>query len=90
MKTQLDKINADIAGLSARVDKADDQAKADAKPKLRALRERAARLDVLLRKSQDSTLATWDEVKADFKIGLVDLEKGVADARTWLSEKIAP
>jgi hypothetical protein len=90
MKVQIDKIKADIAELSAGIDKADDKAKADAKPMLRSLLERAAKLDVLLGKAQDSTLATWNEVKAEFKTGLVDVEKGIADVRTWLSGKIAP
>jgi len=90
MKTQLDKINADIAELSAKIDKANDQAKADAKPKLQALRDQAKKLGEMLGKAQVATSASWDAVKADFKTGYADLEVGVTDARKWLSEKIAP
>jgi ElaB/YqjD/DUF883 family membrane-anchored ribosome-binding protein len=90
MKTKLDKLNADIAELAAKIDKATDQAKADAKPKLQALRDQAAKLGDMLGKAQVATAASWDAVKADFKAGFADLEVGVTDARKWLSEKIAP
>jgi hypothetical protein len=90
MKTKLDKLNADIAELAAKIDKANDQAKADAKPKLQALRDQAAKLGDMLGKAQVATAASWDAVKADFKVGFADLEDGVTDARKWLSEKIAP
>jgi hypothetical protein len=90
MKDKLDKLNADIAALSAKIDKASDQAKADAKPKLQALRDQAAKLGDMLGKAQVATASSWDAVKADFKTGFADLEVGVIDARKWLSEKIAP
>ncbi len=90
MKEKLDKLNAEIAELSARIDKASDQAKADAKPKLQALRDQAAKLGEMLGKAQVATSTSWDAVKADFKAGYANLEIGVRDARKWLSEKIAP
>jgi hypothetical protein len=90
MKTKLDKLNAEIAELSAKLDKATDQAKADAKPKLQALRDQAAKLGDMLGKAQVATAASWEAVKADFKTGFTDLEVGVTDARKWLSEKISP
>jgi ElaB/YqjD/DUF883 family membrane-anchored ribosome-binding protein len=90
MKTQLDKLNADIAELSAKIDKATEQAKADAKPKLQALRDQAAKLGDMLGKAQLATESSWDAVKADFKAGYANLEVGIRDARTWLSSKIAP
>ncbi len=90
MKEKLDKLNADIAALSARIDKANDQAKADAKPKLQALRDQAAKLGDMLGKAQVATASSWDALKADFKTGFADLEIGITDARKWLSEKIAP
>jgi len=90
MKANLDRINAEIADLSAKIDKANDQAKADAKPKLQALRDQAAKLGEMLSKAQVATSSSWDAVKADFKTGFADLEVGVTDARKWLSEKIAP
>jgi ElaB/YqjD/DUF883 family membrane-anchored ribosome-binding protein len=90
MKTQLDKFNADIAELSAKIEKASDAAKADAKPKLAALRAQAAKLGDMLSKAQVATASSWDSVKADFKTGFSDLETGITDARKWLSEKVAP
>jgi hypothetical protein len=90
MKNQLDKLNADIAELSAKIDKSNEPGRTDAKPKLQALRVQAAKLGEMLGKAQLSTEASWDAVKADFKAGYADLEVGIKDARTWLSAKIAP
>ena len=90
MKEKLDKLKAEIAALSAKIDKADDPAKADAKPKLQALRDQAAKLGDMLGNAQVATSASWEAVKSDFKTGYADLEVGVTDARKWLSEKIAP
>jgi hypothetical protein len=90
MKAQLDKLNGDIEDLSAKIDKSSDASKADAKVKLQALRDRAAKLGDLIGKSQDATADTWEKVKSDVSSGYDDLQKSLTDARQWLSDKIAP
>jgi len=79
-----------IALLLARIDQVGERATAAAKPKLRALRERAVKPEVLFAKAQHSTVAARDAMKADFTIGLEEVGKVIADARTWLSGKSAP
>ena len=45
MQGQLDEINRDLDQLAAKIEKASDAAKAEAKPKLQALRDQTAKLN---------------------------------------------
>ena len=90
MKTQLDKLNADIAELSTKIDNANATAQTAARQKLKTLRDQAAKLGVMIGNAQLPNETSWEAVKADFKAGFADLEVGIKDARIWLSSKIAP
>ncbi len=90
MQTQLDALNQDIDTLSAKIDSSSDAVKADAKPKLQALRDQAAQLKQQLADVQNANESTWDSVKAATKSAYDATAKGVLDARQWVSDKIAP
>jgi chromosome segregation ATPase len=90
MQAQLDAINRDLDQLGARIDKASDAVKAEAKPKLQALRDEAAKLNTQLEQARNATESTWDEVKAGFRKGYGQLKEGFDQARQWVSDKIAP
>jgi hypothetical protein len=90
MQAQLDQINRDLDQLSAKVEKANDAAKAEAKPKLQVLRDQAAKLNTQLEAAKNATESTWDDVKAGFKKGYGELKDGFMQARQWVSDKIAP
>jgi ABC-type transporter Mla subunit MlaD len=90
MQAQLDTLNQDIDTLSAKIDASSDAVKADAKPKLQALRDQAAQLKQQLADVQNASESTWDSVKATTKSAYDSTAKGVMDARQWLSDKIAP
>lgn len=90
MQTQLDALNQDLDELSAKVDSSSDAVKADAKPKLQALREQAAKLKEQLTGVQNATESTWDSVKAGTKEAYDSVENSFKEARQWLSDKIAP
>lgn len=90
MKLQVTAINADLDKLSAKVDGATDAAKAEAKPKLEALRTQVAALNKQLDDAKGATESTWNDVKAGFKKGYGDLKDGFQQARQWVSDKIAP
>jgi chromosome segregation ATPase len=90
MQTQLDALNQDLDELSAKVDSSSDAVKADAKPKLQALREQAAKLKEQLTGVQNATESTWDSVKAGTKKAYDSVENSFKEARQWLSDKIAP
>ena len=90
MQTQLTTLNQDLDKLSAKIDTSSDAVKAEAKPKLQALRDQAAKLNDQLADVQNATESTWDSVKAGSKSAYDSLAKSFADARQWVSDKIAP
>ncbi len=90
MQNQIDAINRDLDQIEARIEKADAAARAEAQPKLQALRDQAARLTRQLDEARSATESTWDDVKVAFKDGYGELKTGFDQARQWVSEKIAP
>jgi len=90
MQGQMTEINRDLDQLVARVEKSSDAAKAEAKPKLQALRNQAAKLNQQLDEARNATESTWDSVKDGFRQGYNELKDGFQTARQWVSEKIAP
>jgi len=90
MQIQLTGINRDLDQLTAKIEKSNDAAKAEAKPKLQALRSQASKLNVQLDEARNATESTWGEVKAGFKKGYGELKEGFQNARQWVSDKIAP
>jgi len=90
MQAQLDALNQDLDQLSAKIDSSSDAVKAEAKPKLQALRDQAAQLKIQLDNAQNATATTWDSVKATSKKTYAALENSFTEARQWVSDKIAP
>jgi len=90
MQAEMAGINRELDELAAKIDKASDIAKAEAKPKLQALREQAAKLNQQLDKAKSATESTWDDVKAGTKKAYGDLKDAFQQARQWVSDKIAP
>ena len=90
MQGQLDALNKDLDELSAKIDSSSDAVKAEAKPKLQALRDQAAQLNKQLDDAKNATESTWDSVKAGFSKGYEATKDGFNKARQWVSDKIAP
>ena len=90
MQGKLDALNKDIDVLSTKIDKSSDAVKADAKPKLQALRDEAAGLNQQLADAKNSTESTWDSVKAGTRKAYNGLKDDFQQARQWASDKIAP
>ena len=90
MQGQLADLNRDLDQLSAKVDKSSDTIKAEAKPKLQALRDQSAQLNKQLDAARSATESTWDSVKSGFKKAYDSSVEGFQQARLWVSEKIAP
>jgi cytochrome c556 len=90
MQTQLGALNRDLDQLSAKIEKSSDAAKAEAKPKLQALRDQAAKLNLQLDKAKDATESTWDDIKAGSAKAYAELKDGFNQARQWVSDKVAP
>jgi predicted nucleic acid-binding Zn-ribbon protein len=90
MQGQLDALNKDLDQLSAKIDKSSDAIKAEAKPKLQALRDQVAQLNKQLDEAKNATESTWDSVKSGFSKAYDATKNGFNQARQWVSDKIAP
>jgi len=90
MQGQLTTLNQDLDKLAAKIDSSSDAIKAEAKPKLQALRDQAAQLNQQLAAVQNATESTWDSVKAGSKKAYAAMLNGFTEARQWASDKIAP
>jgi cytochrome c556 len=90
MEAELAQLNEELDQLAAKIEKSSDAAKAEASPKLQALREQVAKLETHLEEAKNATESTWDNVKVAFKSGYAELKDGFNQARQWVSEKIAP
>ena len=90
MQGQLDALNKDLDELSAKIDSSSDAVKAEAKPKLQALRDQAAQLNKQLDEARNATESTWDSVKTGFQTAYEATKDGFNQARQWVSDKIAP
>ena len=90
MQIQLDALNKDLDQLAAKIDSSSDAVKAEAKPKLQALRDQAAQLNKQLDEARNATESTWDSVKNGFQKAYEATKDGFNQARQWVSDKIAP
>jgi len=90
MESQLAEINKGLDQLAAKIEKSNAAARAEAKPKLDALREQTARLSKQIDRVRSATESTWDEVKLGFKEGYKELKEGFQQARRWVGERISP
>jgi ABC-type transporter Mla subunit MlaD len=90
MQGQLDALNKDLDQLSAKIETSSDAIKADAKPKLQALRDQSAELTKQLDKARNATESTWESVKATSQKAFDSAKDGFQQARQWLSDKIQP
>jgi len=90
MEADLVEINRDLDTLQAKIDVASDSVKAEAQPKLQALRQKAAELNKHLDGVKNSTESTWENVKAGAKQAYGELKDGFTQARQWVSDKIKP
>ena len=90
MQVQLDALNKDLDQLAAKIDSSSDAIKAEAKPKLQALRDQAAQLNKQLDDAKNATESTWDSVKTGCSKAYEATKDGFNQARQWVSDKIAP
>jgi len=90
MQIQLTALDQDMDKLSAKIDSGTDAVKAEAKPKLQALRDQSTQLHQQLAAAQNATDSTWDSVKAGFSKAYDSTKDGFNQARQWVSDKIAP
>ena len=83
MENSLEKLSASIADSSVAV-------KAEAEPKLAALRVRMAALEKQLESVKRADASTWEMVKTTTGQAYDDLKESFNDTRQWLSDKLDP
>jgi cytochrome c556 len=90
MQTQLSALHRDLDELAVKVEGSSDAVKAEAQPRLKALREQADRLNKQLEEVKNATESTWDGVKKGFRTAYESSKDGLNQARQWVSDKVAP
>jgi len=90
MKTELADLNRDLDQLGARIASSSVAVKAEAQPKLDALRAQGTLLGKQLDVAENSTESTWDIVKNDSLKSYEATRQGFQQSRQWLADKIAP
>jgi hypothetical protein len=90
MQGDLAGINKDLDQLAVKIERASAGARAEAKPRFKALREQADRLGQHLNEAKSATESNWDSAKAASRKAYNDLKDGFKQARQWMSDKIAP
>ena len=90
MQGELDTLNKDLDQLSAKIESSSNSVRAEAKPKLQALRDQSAQLTKQLDNVRNATESTWDSVKATSQKAFDSLKDGFQQSRQWVSDKIAP
>jgi DNA anti-recombination protein RmuC len=90
MEVQLAALNRDLDQLAAKVARSSDSVKAEAKPKLQALRDQSGKLSQQLDEVKNATESTWGSVKDSFNHAYESSKNGFQQARLWASDKIAP
>ena len=89
-QAELAAINRDLDRLAGRIENATYEAKTEATPKLQALRDQVAKMNMHLDEAKNATESTWDDVKAKSNRSYRDFKDGFDQMRDWMSEKIAP
>jgi small-conductance mechanosensitive channel len=90
MKSELAEINARIDKLSKKAEKAGDATRDEAKSRLQALRDQAAKLNKQLDEANNIVEANWADFKAGVNKSCGDMKDSFKQSRRWLSQKIAP
>ena len=90
MRAHLADLNRDLDELAAKVTHATAAVKAEAQPRIEALRERTAHLNQQLDEATNASAPRWDQFKAEVRKAHDASREDFKQARQWLSEKIAP
>jgi DNA anti-recombination protein RmuC len=90
MKQKLATMDRELNALEAKVAKSSEDVKAQAQPKLQALREQQAALGKQLDKLNAATESTWESVKDGASKAYDSFKDGFQKSRQWLSDKIKP
>jgi DNA anti-recombination protein RmuC len=84
MRAQLAAQDREMEQLSIRVEKANEAARNEDRPKLQALRDQRARMNKQLDDIKDASESNWNSVKADSRKAFADMKDGFNRSRQWI------
>jgi DNA anti-recombination protein RmuC len=88
MQAQMTNINQEIQDLTVRIQNSSDKVRAEAQPRLDALRQQTSQLNVQVDKIKNASQSTWEQVKADSQKAFDEMKDKFDQARQWVSDKI--
>ncbi|MCC5806463.1 MAG: hypothetical protein JJU00_09070 [Opitutales bacterium] len=90
LETRLARLDENINELSAKLATSSREVRAEAQPRIAALRAQSAHLHTQLDKVKDAGESNWESVKRGTSEAYTELRVGFNNTREWLSEKISP
>ncbi|TVR49967.1 MAG: hypothetical protein EA425_10885 [Puniceicoccaceae bacterium] len=90
LETRLAELNQNIDELSADIERSSLAVKAEAQPRVMALRAQSDLLQEQLDTVKDAGESTWESVKTSTSNAYSELKEGFHNTREWLGEKISP
>jgi predicted nucleic acid-binding Zn-ribbon protein len=88
MKSELNDVNGEIQRLSTKTSNATDNASAEAKSRLEALKDKSKDLNVQIEKVQNATESTWADVKASSQKAMDQAKDSLRSAKDWTAQKL--
>lgn len=82
------KLKKELSEINAEIERAGRDMKAEAKPRIEKLKDKARNLDVEIEKVENATEETWNDIKAGSRKAFEEIKAGFRDAREWTAEKI--
>ena len=89
-RKDLDTIHNELEQLTAKVEKFDGTAKADARTKLAAVKDKWTQAKKQLDLAESATESDWDQVQGGLRKAYRELKESFDTMRQWISDKIAP
>ena len=89
-RRDLDTIHNKLEQLTAKVEMFESTAKADARAKLAAVKDKWTQAKKQLDLAESATESDWDQVQGGLRKAYRDLNESFDTMRQWISDKIAP
>lgn len=90
MRREVDRLDREMEALAAKTEQASEAVKAEARPKIAALRQQSAQLKEKIDAAVRANEPEWENFKQDLRDGYQASSRSLDETRRWLSDKIAP
>jgi len=90
MHSEISTLQEQALALGQEIKLGSENLKAEAQPKLDAVKAKLADLNKQLDEAKDVSASKWAEFKSGFETSSQDAKNSLMQAEAWISEKIAP